>query len=66
MKGDYGWIPGSVVRSGGKIYVKDWTSNIPGGPPPSLAVLDTAPDGTKGLTLDHVKQLLKQNSTSQP
>jgi hypothetical protein len=62
MKGDCGWIPAAVVRTGGKVYVTDWTSNIPDKAALTLASdLVTTPDGRKGYTFEHVKELLKEH-----
>ena len=54
MEGDDGWVPGQIVRFNGKPFLKEiyWSSEG--------SDLDPAPDGTKGLTLDHVKQLLQK------
>jgi len=62
IKGDCGWIPGSVIRSDGKAFVP---CSFPILPFPDGTGLDTLPDGTKGLTLDHIKQLLQQTAKKQ-
>jgi hypothetical protein len=49
-----GWIPISVMRKDGQSFVMaqtDWVEGVN---------LDMASDGTKGLTLEHVKRLLHQ------
>jgi hypothetical protein len=49
-----GWITISISREDGKSFVlalTDWINGIN---------LDMASDGTKGLTLDHIRRLLKQ------
>jgi hypothetical protein len=56
MEGYCGWIPNPVVLENERPFVK--TGPIS----PVFGVhLDTAPDGTQGLTLEHVKQLISQN-----
>jgi hypothetical protein len=54
MEGYCGWIPNPVVTEDGKPFIKT------GPVSPAFGVtVDTAADGTKGLTLDHIKQMLK-------
>ena len=56
IEGDCDWIPGAIRRTGSTLFVESGTFLSSG------IVLDTAPDGTKGLTLEHVKSLLKEQS----
>jgi hypothetical protein len=55
MDGYCGWLPTSVVRDDGQIYVQDhdWENDH--------EVFDKAADGTAGLTLDYIKRLLKEH-----
>jgi len=54
LSGDCEWLPAAVSRKGDTAYIQT------GAFPNSGMVLDTLPDGTKGLTLDHIKQLLNE------
>jgi hypothetical protein len=52
-----GWIPMSVSRKDGQSFIvaeADWVEGVN---------LDMASDGTKGLTLEHVRRLLQQKIT---
>lgn len=56
------WIPGAVIRKDNQIYITDWTSRIPPSDKQPFGIAwDTAPDGTRCLTLDHIKLLLKEH-----
>ena len=51
-----GWIPISVSRKDGQSFIVAETDRVDG------INLDMASDGTKGLTLEHIRHLLKENS----
>jgi len=56
------WIPGAVIRQGDKVYFTDWTARIPTKDKEIFGITwDFMPDGTRCLTLDHIKQLLKDH-----
>jgi hypothetical protein len=57
-----GWIPGDVVRLQGKIYVKD-SPFIAGDKDIKLEQL---PDGSKGLSLDHIREFLNDHPNVEP
>jgi hypothetical protein len=57
MAGDCSWIPAPIIRNGGNVFVvTSFSLGLSG-----EVNQDVLPDGTKGLTLDHVKQLLRQS-----
>ena len=67
MKVDCAWIPAGVNRIGSNVYVTDWTTNMPAKPAETLASdLVVMPDGKRGYTLDHVKELLNAQPAQKP
>jgi hypothetical protein len=60
--GDCEWVPVPAIKKDGVIYFQDWTANLTAGSGTTFEVLDEAPDGTRGLTLAHVKKLLLRPS----
>ena len=59
LKSDCAWVPSALIHSNGNVYIKTWTF------PNSGIILDKLPDGSEGLTLDHLKQLVAQSPQKQ-
>ena len=55
--GNNDWLPGEIFRQGKDLYLRGGTW------PQDGITLDKLPDGSSGLTLDHLKQLLKKQSS---